>query len=170
MTTATSGSSSANEPSDSSASVTNHGEVPSCAFVFSVPSIPPKINPASIPPARRTACVIAVVVVFPCVPQIAMPRRPCMRRANISPRCSTVVPARRAAANSGLLRSIAELTTTIDASRTLSAVWPIATSTPSWLKRLTSGDAVESEPETAWPRSSSTRAIALMPIPPTPTK
>ena len=64
-------------------------------------SMPPKTRPASMPPARSTACVIAVVVVLPCVPQTAIPRRPCSSCASISPRCSTAMPLRTAATYSG---------------------------------------------------------------------
>ena len=170
VTTAIAGSSKANEPSDSSASVTNHGEVPSWAFASSVRSMPPSTRLASMPPTRNTACVMAVVVVFPCVPQIAMPRLPAISCASISPRCSTVVPFRLAATHSALPRSIAELTTTARAPRTFSPRWPIVTDAPSRRSSSTSGVALTSEPDTASPRANRMRAMALMPMPPMPTK
>jgi hypothetical protein len=43
-----------------------------------------------------------VVVVLPCVPEMAMPRRPCITRASISARMMVGSPRRRASANSGL--------------------------------------------------------------------
>jgi hypothetical protein len=67
-----------------------------------------------------------------------------------------------------LRRSIAELTTTVSACPTLRAPWPIVTCTPSRRSCSISGVTATSDPETTSPRASKIRAIALMPMPPTP--
>ena len=138
VTIAILGSSNANEPSDSSASVTNQGERPSHALVPSDPSIPPSTRLASTSPARSTAAIIAVVVVLPAFRRLRCRFDCATTRESISPRCKSGMLRRCAARYSGLCRSIAELTITVWARSRLAASCPIVTSAPSSRKRAVS--------------------------------
>jgi hypothetical protein len=66
FTTASTGRSSRNERSNSSASATRYSPVPRRAFVPSCRTRPPTITVGSSSAARRIAPVIEVVVVLPC--------------------------------------------------------------------------------------------------------
>ncbi len=87
-------------------------------------------------PALCSTCeIIDEVVVLPCVPATAMPRRSSMTRASISARRSTGRPAARAARSSGLASPIADDVTTSAASPRLAASWPTVTATPASLEQ-----------------------------------
>ena len=71
VTTAIVGYSIRNDRSLSSASVTNHSELPSFAFEPSVSTTPPTTVVGSNPAWPRMVATIEVVEVFPCVPETA---------------------------------------------------------------------------------------------------
>ena len=102
------------------------------------------------PPPRSTAAVIAVVVVLPCVPQIAMPRRPSMMRRSISPRRTIGMPCSAARRYSGFCGSIAELTTTARAPLTLRVSCPIGNRGARVAHSSISGESETSEPRDAF--------------------
>ena len=98
--TATTGVSSRNERSYSSASATRYSPCPSRAFVPRMWTWPPTTIVGSKPASVRTMPVREVVVVFPWVPATAIP---CLRRMispSISARRITGMPRARAAATS----------------------------------------------------------------------
>ena len=98
-------------------------------------SSPPTRKVGSIPALCSTWEIIEEVVVLPCVPATAMPRRSSMTRASISARRSTGSPAARAARSSGLPSPIADDVTTSAASPRLAASWPTVTGTPAAVSR-----------------------------------
>ena len=109
VTTATSGESSRNERSDSSASTTSHSPVPNDAFVLT-PGRPPAPGGRSSPPITNvgpqpsdsSACAaIDAVVVLPCVPAIAIVRRRRLSSPSSAPRWISRSPRSRAATRSG---------------------------------------------------------------------
>ena len=121
-------------------------------------------------PARRTAAVMAVVEVLPCMPVTATWVCPSMSRASICPRRSTVSPRARAAASSGLSSLTAVEWTTTSASPRFSAWWPKWTRTPRVSRRRVMAPAARSEPLTRSPWRTKSSARPLMPMPPTPMK
>ncbi len=160
-----------NEPSDSSASVTNHGPLPARALLPVSTRTPPTATVGSSPARSKIVASMPVVVVLPCVPATATSRCPRVSSASISPRVTIRTLRARAAAYSGLSRAIADETTTVPASAPrFSARWPTLTRTPSLSRHATKAERPTSEPLTRAPRASSRRAIALIPIPPTPTR
>ncbi len=154
----------------SSASVRKYGALPLCAFVPVETSIPPSTELALIPPSRSTAAAIAVEVVLPCVPQMAMPRDPSMIGAQ-----HLAAPDDPDAAFPGAaVFRIALVDGRADDDR-ICAVEILAAMADgnrgACLPECAMiGESFESEPVIRWPRASKTRAIALMPIPPMPTK
>ena len=170
VTTAIVGLKCRNEPSDSSLSVTNQVPAPARALLPVSMRIPPTATVGSRPASSKMAASIAVVVVLPCVPPTATSLYPCASSASIAPRVTIVSRCSSAATNSGLSAAIAEETTTVSAAPRFSARCPIATWTPSASSSSSSGVRRTSEPLTRAPRASSRRAIALIPIPPTPTR
>jgi len=115
VTTAISGRNSRNEPSDSSLSATNQGPSPLRALLPVSMRSPPTATLGSSPAASSTRATIAVVVVLPCVPAMAMPRRPSINWASSAPRCTIGTSCSRAATTSGFASPIAVLTTTVPA-------------------------------------------------------
>jgi len=170
VTTAIVGFSCRNEPSDSSLSVTNHAPPPARAFEPVSTRTPPTATVGSRPAVSKIVASIAVVVVLPCVPATATSLWPFASSASIAPRVITLSLRSIAATNSGLSCAIADETTTVVAPPTFSARWPSATRTPSDSSCATSGVRATSEPLTLAPRARSSRAIALIPIPPAPTR
>lgn len=148
VTTAMTGSRCRNEASDSSASTTMNSPPPRRALDAAAVRRPPITNVGSRPPAASTLATRLVVVVFPCVPAIAMPCLSRMSSASISARGTTGMRRPRAASTSGLSDFTAVDTTTASAPPTLSAPWPIVTFAPSFSRRWVAGLAARSEPLT----------------------
>src|SRR5665647_3014790 len=113
---------------------------------------------------------MADVVVLPCAPATATTRRPRIRAASATERCSTGMPRSRARTTSGFVGRIAEETTSVSAPSTCAASWPIRTVTPAARSAAGTTPSRASEPETCRPRAASSRAMADMPTPPTPTR
>src|SRR5450755_1687992 len=154
----------------SSASATTTSPEPRRAFAPRSLTSPPIRTVGAKPPASSTAATIEVVVVLPCVPETATPFLSAMISASISARCMTGMPARCAATTSGLSGGMADEMTTASAPLMLSDAWPSATRAPSALSLSKVELVRRSEPETETPIARSTRATALMPTPPIPTK
>ena len=124
----------------------------------------------SSPPAASTAATIDVVVVLPCIPAMAMPYFRRINSASISARWMTGIWSLRASAISGLSVAIAELVDNhIGAGDVLGAM-SFEMIAPRLARRCGDGELLRSEPETLYPRFSSTSAMPLMPMPPMPTK
>ena len=135
VTTAISGFSSRKLASLSSASATTHSPSPQPALAAlpSAPSpgtSPPTKKAGSAPIARSAQTSIAVVVVLPWVPAIAISRFSAQSSASSSPRWIGSTPRSRASASSGLSSPIAVETTTSAPSGRLAASWPTAGSSP----------------------------------------
>ncbi len=93
VTTATTGCSTRNEASDSSASATRNSPLPRRALTPADSSRPPMTNVGSSPPSASTLAIRLVVVVLPCVPATAMPCFSRISSASISARGTTGTPA-----------------------------------------------------------------------------
>src|SRR5450755_138326 len=154
----------------SSASATTTSPEPRRAFAPRSFTSPPMSTVGAKPPASSTAATMDVVVVLPCVPETATPRLSAMISASISARCNTGMPARCAATTSGLSGGMAEEMTTASAPLMLSEPWPSVTCAPSAFNFSSVELVLRSEPETQTPIARRTRATALMPTPPMPTK
>ncbi len=98
-------------PSDSSASATMYSLAPSLALVPKESRRPPMMMVGSSLAALRTVATRLVVVVFPCVPPMAMPNFARINSASISARGITGTNCARAATLSGLSGLMAELRT-----------------------------------------------------------
>ena len=171
VTTAARGDSTTNDPSLSSASATNQSPAPSWAPVPVSARTPPMTYPGSAPAWRSTVVTIEVVVVLPCVPEIAIPCLPSMIEASTVARCTILIPRRLASTSSGLSSRMAEgVVTTVSASPTLAAAWPTWTTAPSAASSSSCAEVARSLPDTATPRASRMRAIPDIPAPPMPTK
>src|SRR5690606_22968495 len=131
---------------------------------------PPLTNPGSVPSSRRAVTIMPVEVVLPCAPATETMRCPWMSQLRASERCSTGIPESRARRYSGLSCHSAPVTTTVSASPTLAASWPIAIVAPASRRRAIASESRTSEPVTRCPASSSRRAMPLIPEPPMPTK
>ncbi len=165
VTTASSGRASRNDPSLSSASTTASSPAPTWALPPSASSAP-RAHDGSTPHARAPAVSSAAVVVLPCVPVIATVRRSSKAAARAAARRSTCSPGRaRAAASSGCAGGIAVEYTTVSAESRCSAECPSTTVAPAARSACSVGDSRCSQPLTEIPRSSRTRASALMPAP-----
>src|SRR5580700_8164987 len=170
---ATSGDSTRNDPSLSSASATKSVPAPSSAPSPVSVSTPPMTYPGSASHSRSTVVSMDVVVVFPCVPATAITRRPAMTEARAAARCSTRMPRRVASASSGLSARIALDTTSVSPaprSARLSGAWPTCTRAPLACRSSSIAEGAESLPDTGMPRASMIRAMPDMPAPPIPTK
>src|SRR5512140_130924 len=171
VTTATVGESFRNEPSLSSASATRNSPWPSFAFDPRLFSFPPTTAVGSQPAVASTVATIEVVVVFPCVPAIAMPYFIRINSASISARGITGIFRRCASRTSGLSDLTAEeTTTTCPSAGTFEAECPVRTIAPSASSRSVVSERRRSDPDTRYPRFRSSSAIPLIPIPPIPTK
>ncbi len=157
-------------PSLSSASATSHWPPPSFALAPAASSWPPMTNVGSNPPSLSTAAARLVVVVLPCVPATAMPRRKRINSASIAARGIIGMRWLRASISSGLSSRMALETTTQSVPNTLAAEWPRITRAPSLAKRRVATLSELSEPETSQPSVNITSAMPLMPVPPMPTK
>src|SRR5580692_7061457 len=114
-----------------------------------------------------------VVVVFPCVPAMAMTRRPAMTEASAAARCSTRIPRRLASASSGLSGRMALDTTSVSPAPRpprLPDACPTCTLAPSAASSSSIAEGIESLPDTGMPRASMIRAMPDMPAPPMPVK
>ncbi|CAM5556103.1 hypothetical protein STANM309S_06472 [Streptomyces tanashiensis] len=112
-----------------------------------------------------------VVVVLPCVPATAIARRPSMREASASERCTTGMPSSAARASSGLSARMALETTTAEASSArCSAAWPMCTVTPRARSDSAVADSLASLPATLAPRWARIFAMPDIPAPPMPMK
>src|SRR5512141_278019 len=171
VTTATVGESFRNEPSLSSASATRNSPCPSFALDPRLFSFPPTTAVGSQPAVASTVATIEVVVVFPCVPAIAMPYFIRINSASISARGITGIFRRCDSMTSGLSGRIAEETTTTwPSSGTFEAECPVRTTAPSRSSRSVVSERRRSDPDTRYPRFRRSSAIPLIPIPPIPTK
>src|SRR5659263_335246 len=171
VTTATVGESFRNEPSLSSASATRNSPWPSFALDPRLFSFPPTTAVGSQPAVASTVATIEVVVVFPCVPAIAMPYFIRINSANISARGITGIFRRCDSRTSGLSsRTAEETTTTWPSAGTFEAECPVRTTAPSRSSRSVVSERRRSDPDTRYPRFRSSSAIPLIPIPPIPTK
>ena len=137
-----------NERSLSSASATRYWLCPSRAFDPIASTRPPTTTVGSKPPAVSTDATIDVVVVFPCIPAIAMPYFSRISSASISARWITGIFRARASVTSGLFSWTAELTTTTLAPTTFAAACPSNTVAPSVASRSVTADRRRSDPLT----------------------
>src|SRR5580700_9843349 len=170
---ATSGDSSRNDPSLSSASATKSRPAPSSAPSPVSVRIPPMTYPGSAPQSRSTVVSMDVVVVLPCVPATAITRRPAMTEASAAARCMTRRPRRVASASSGLSARIALDRTRVSPgprSPRLAPACPTYTRAPSACRSSSMAEAIASLPDTLIPRASMIRAMPDMPAPPIPVK
>src|SRR5512134_1903099 len=171
VTTATVGDSFRNEPSLSSASATRNSPWPSFALDPRLFSFPPTTAVGPQPAVASTVATIEVVVVFPCVPAIAMPYFMRISSASISARGITGIFRRCASRTSGLsARTAEETTTTWPSGGMFAAECPVRTTAPSFSSRSVVSDRRRSDPDTRYPRFRSSSAIPLIPMPPIPTK
>ena len=168
--TATSGDRRRNERSLSSASTTINCPCPRRAPPSHAGSVPPMTTVGSSPPARSTSAAMAAVVVLPCEPATATPRFPPASCASISPRGIDAMPRCTAACRSGLSAGTALENTTTSAPSTCCAACWSAKRTPNPDSRSVTGVRRRSDPLTTQPRCTSSSAIALIPLPPTPTR
>jgi hypothetical protein len=159
-----------NEPSDSSASATSTSPLPRRAFEPSARAWPPTITVGSSPAWPNTAAIMAVVLVLPCEPATATPSLTRISSPSISARGMTGMPRARAASSSGLSGRTALETTTTSADSTWAALWPRPMRPPRAASRRVTSPSFRSDPETLYPRFSSTSAMPDMPTPPMPTK
>ena len=113
--TASTGCSTRNDASDSSASATRNSPVPRRALASADTSLPPMTNVGSRPPSASTLAIRLVVVVLPCVPATAIPCFKRINSASISARGTTGMPFSRAATTSALSAATAADTTTTSA-------------------------------------------------------
>ncbi len=149
VTTATVGDSFTNDPSLSSASATRKSPEPSLALDPRLLSFPPTTAVGSHPAAARTVATIEVVVVFPCVPAMAMPYFIRMSSASISARGMTGIFLRCASTTSSLSGRTAEETTTTRASSgMLAAPCPDRIFAPAASSRSVVSESRRSDPET----------------------
>ncbi|CAM5373790.1 hypothetical protein STENM36S_00835 [Streptomyces tendae] len=112
-----------------------------------------------------------VVVVLPWVPATAIGRRPFIRAARASERCTTGMPSSAARASSGLSSRIAEETTTqLASSARCSAACPMCTVAPRARSASAVADSLASLPATAAPRWARILAMPDIPAPPMPMK
>ena len=146
--TASTGCSTRNEASDSSASATRNSPLPRRALAPADKSRPPMTKVGSRPPSASTLAIRLVVVVFPCVPATAMPCFSRMSSASISARGTTGMPFSRAATTSLFMPSTALDTTTTSARPRFVAACPIDICAPSSVSRRVAGPLAMSEPLT----------------------
>src|SRR6266508_2110911 len=168
VTIATCGWYSRNDRSLSSASATKYSPVPWWAFEPTSEISPPITKDGSRPACCRIRVAIEVVVVLPCVPAIAIVRRPAMAAARASERCSTRSPRARASTSSRWSAGIAVEYTTVSTPSRLDGSCRMWMVPPSARSAASAGQSRSSLPETGMPRVSSNRASPLMPTPPTP--
>ncbi len=147
--TASTGCSTRNEASDSSASATRNSPLPSRALASAETSLPPMTNVGSRPPSASTLAIRLVVVVLPCVPATAMPCLSRISSASISARGTTGMPRSRAAVTSALSAATAVETTTTSAPSMLPGTWAVAILAPSEASRCVAAFFERSEPLTA---------------------
>ncbi len=157
-------------PSDSSASATRYSLWPKRALLPKARSFPPTTMVGSQPATSRTVATSEVVVVLPCEPATAMPYLRRMSSASISARRMTGIFWARAKRTSGLSALTAEEMTTTSTPSMLAASWPSMMRAPSDSSRRVTSLARRSLPDTRKPRLTSSSAMPLMPMPPTPTK
>ena len=119
--TAIDGDSFRNERSLSSASTTMYSPWPSRALLPKALSRPPITAVGSRPARSSTSAIIEVVLVLPCAPATAMPKRSRISSASISARGITGTRRSRACDSSGLSALTADEYTTTSASPTLPA-------------------------------------------------
>ena len=131
---------------------------------------PPLTKLGSSPSPSRPVTIMPVEVVLPWAPATATSRCRLISQASACERCSTGRPFGRASWYSGLSCQSAPVTTSVSASPTLAASWPIAISAPSSRSSCTASVSRRSEPVTGKPASRKRRAMPLMPEPPMPTK
>ena len=138
----------------------------------------PLPTPCTSPPMMKLGCSCASritdinideVVVLPCVP--ATPTESFWRQiaANIWALVRTAIPILSASTNSMLVTGIAVDAVTASHWRTTPTSCPMLITTPIARSRSIVSDSLMSLPETSWPISTSTWAMALIPGPPTPT-
>ncbi len=146
--TAIDGESFKNDRSLSSASTTISGPAPRRALLPNALRRPPMTAVGSSPARSSIHATIDVVVVLPCAPAMAMPKRSRISSASISARGMTGVWRARAAATSGLSGFTADDTTTTSASPIFSAAWPMTIRAPSDFRRSVISLPFASEPLT----------------------
>src|SRR6266508_1204562 len=168
VTIATCGWYSRKDRSLSSASATKYSPVPWWAFEPTSEISPPMTNDGSSPACCRVRGAIEVGGVLPCVPAIAIVRRPVMAAASASDRCSTRSPRARASTSSRWSAGIAVEYTTVSTPSRLDGSCRMWMVPPSARSAASAGHSRSSLPETGMPRVSSSRARPLMPTPPTP--
>src|SRR4051812_7282889 len=168
--TASVGNSFRNDRSLSSASATISSPRPRRALLPKALSRPPITAVGSSPACSSIRAIIDVVVVFPWAPATATAYRSRISSASISARGITGICRRTASTTSTFVGRTADDTTTTSAPPTWLAVCPYSTCTPSVVSRSVTAERFSSEPETICPRLTSSSAIPLMPIPPTPMK
>ena len=147
--TAIDGDSFRNERSLSSASATMYSPRPSRALLPNALSRPPITAVGSSPARSSTSAIIEVVLVLPCAPATAMPKRSRISSASISARGITGIRRPRASTSSGLSGRTADENTTTSAPPTLPAACPMRTVTPSDSSRSVTAERFASDPDTA---------------------
>ena len=110
------------------------------------------------------------VVVLPCAPATDMPLPQVMICTSASDRCITGICLRRASTTSAFVSRIAEEMTTTSASCRFSAFWPMQMRAPCSANLSVMADRLRSDPDTIYPFSIKTLAIARMPAPAMPIK